>query len=239
MTTSICSFIWKCKLNIIEILNIPNNTLNFQFSGVPLRDKFLQIPHKPSRMNGPFRGTSIAGRLGPSQFDTGSGRVDIALVKHRPMSTGRTSGVYKDDRPVSFIFVPSAGFKWQVMNKAPAVWCKRFDGSTIEDFLEDLFRDQTKRACVISDFFSGKGRAVQMWNSLRYLEASCRLCKAMSGGEIRQDELEFEGHSLFRLLFAQTGWILLEPGMVKATEGNPVPMGTLFCTNGCRASLAS
>ena len=74
-----------------------------------------------------------------------------------------------------------------------------------------------------------------MWNSLRYLEASCRLCKAMSEGEMGQDE----GHSLFRLLFAQAGWILLEPGMVKATEGNPVPMGTLFCTNGCRASLAS
>ena len=51
---------------------------------------------------------------------------------------------------------------------------KRFDGirSTIEDLLEDLFRDQSKRACVISDFFSGKGRAVPMWNLLRYLEAS-------------------------------------------------------------------
>ena len=133
---------------------------------------------------------------------------------------GANQRVYKDDRPVSFIFVPSTGFKWQVINKVSAVWCKRFDGSTIEDFLEDLFRDTTERACVISDFFSGKGRAVQMWNSLRYLEASCRLCRAISEGEIGQDE----GHSLFRLLFAQlqTGWILLEPGMVKATEGNPL-----------------
>ena len=59
-------------------------------SGVPLRDKFLQILHEPSRVNDPFRGASIAGRLGPSQFDTGSGGVDIALVKHTPMSTGRT-----------------------------------------------------------------------------------------------------------------------------------------------------
>ena len=47
----------------------------------------------------------------------------------------------------------------------------------------------------------------------------------MSEGEIGQDE--GHAHSLFRLhhdvliLFAQTGWILLEPGMVKATEGNP------------------
>ena len=56
-----------------------------------------------------------------------------------------------------------------------------------------------------------------MRNSLPYREASYRLCKAMSEGEIGQDE----GHSLFRLLFAQTGWILLEPGMTKATEGNP------------------
>ena len=97
------------------------------------------------------------------------------------------------------------------------MWCARFDGSTIDHFLEEIFRDTTKRACIISDFFSGKGRAVQMWNSLRYPEAPCKLCKAMSEGEIGMDE----GHSPFRLLFSQTGWILLEPGMVKATEGNP------------------
>jgi hypothetical protein len=30
-----------------------------------------------------------------------------------------------------------------------------------------------------------------------------------------------EGNALFRLLFAQTGWILLEPGMKKITEGIP------------------
>ena len=76
-------------------------------SGVPLGDKFLQILHEPSRMNDPFRGTSVAEWLGPSQFDTGSGRVEIALVKHTLMSTARTGGVYKDVRPVSFIFVPS------------------------------------------------------------------------------------------------------------------------------------
>ena len=137
------------------------------------------------------------------------------------MRTGKTSGVYKGDRPVSFIFVPSAGSKWQVMSKVSAVWCKRFDGSTIDDFLEDLFscRDRThgQRACVIADFFSSKGRAVQMWDSIRYLEASCRLCKAVSEGAIGQNE----GSSLFRLMFAQAGWILLEPGMTKATEGNP------------------
>ena len=64
------------------------------------------------------------------------------------MSTGKTSGVYKDDRPVSFIFAPSAGSKWQVMNKVSAVRCKRFDGGTIDDFLEDLFRDRTQRSIL-------------------------------------------------------------------------------------------
>ena len=86
-------------------------------------------------MNDAFRGTSLAERMGTSQFDVGSMRVDIALVKHTPMGQGRASGVYKDDLPVSFFFVPSAGYKWQVQNKVSTVWCKRFDGSTIEDFL--------------------------------------------------------------------------------------------------------
>ena len=37
-----------------------------------------------------------------------------------------------------------------------------------------------------------------------------------------QDEIGEEvGNALFRLLFAQTGWLLLEPGMSTATEGNP------------------
>ena len=139
------------------------------------------------------------------------------LVKHTSMGSGETSGVYKDDRPVSFMFIPPAGYKWQVMNKVSTVWCKRFDGSTIEDFLEHLFRDRTQRACVIADFFSGSGRAVQMWNSIRYPEASCRLCKAMSQNEIGEEA----GNALFRLLFTQTGWMLLEPGMTSATEGNP------------------
>ena len=86
---------------------------------------------------------------------------------------------------------------------------------------EHLFRDRTKRACVIADFFSGSGRAVQLWNSIRYLESQCRLCKAISQNEIGEEA----GHALFRLLlnFAQTGsrWMLLEPGMTKATEGTP------------------
>ena len=137
------------------------------------------------------------------------------------MRPGKTSGAYKDDRPVSFMPVPPAGHKWQVVDKVPAVWCKRFDGSmrTIEDFLEHLFRDRTQRVRAIADFFSGSGRAVGMWNSIRYPESSCRLCKAMSSS---QNEIgEEAGHGLFRLLFAQTGWMLLEPGMTKATEGTP------------------
>ena len=51
---------------------------------------------------------------------------------------------------------------------------------------------------------------------MRHLGASCRLCKAMSEKEIGEDE----GNALFRLLFAQPGWMLLGPGMAKATEGN-------------------
>ena len=58
---------------------------------------------------------------------------------------------------------------------------------------------------------------MQLWNSIRHLEASCRLCKARSDKEIGEDE----GNALFRLLFAQTGWLLLEPGMMKTTEGDP------------------
>ena len=104
-----------------------------------------------------------------------------------------------------------------MQNKIPAVWCKRFDGSTIEDFLTDVFRDTTQRPCAVADFFSGGGRAVQMWNSIRYREASYRLCRAMSEKEIG----EAEGNALFRLLFAQTNWLLLEPGMKKVTEGIP------------------
>ena len=175
-------------------------------------------------MNDPFRGTSLAERMGPSQFDVGSMRVlaivDIALaiVKHTPMGKGRTSGVYKDDRPVSFFFVPSVSYKWQVQNKVSAVWCKRFN-LTIEDFLRDVFCDPTerRRPCAVADYISNGGRAVQLWNSIRYLETSCRLCRAMSEKEIG----EVEGNALFRLLFAQTGWLLLEPGMKKATEGVP------------------
>ena len=146
-----------------------NNPGAGPLSGVPLLDKFRQILHEPSRMNDPCRGTSLAERMGTSEFNVGSMRVNIALVKHTPMGTGKTSGVYKDDRPVSFFFVPSDGFEWQVMNKIPTVWCKRFAGTTIEDFLQDVFRDTTQRACVVSDFFSGGGRAVQMWNSIRVI----------------------------------------------------------------------
>ena len=51
----------------------------------------------------------------------------------------------------------------------------------------------------------------------QYPEASCKLCRATDQGHIGMDE----GHSLFRLLFAQTGWILLEQGMGRANEGTP------------------
>ena len=78
-----------------------NNPGTGPLSGVPLRGKFRQILHETVRMNGPFRGASLAERPGAQQFDTGSGRVDIALVKHMytPMGTGKTSGVYKGRSP--------------------------------------------------------------------------------------------------------------------------------------------
>ena len=98
------------------------------------------------------------------------------------------------------------------------MWCKQFDGSTIEDFLEDpgLFRDQTQRACVIAGLSSGSGHAVQLWNSARYLEALRRLCKAMNQHEIGE-EMPCSGS----LLPWQTGRMLLEPGMSISAAGNP------------------
>ena len=36
-------------------------------------------------MDGEFRGAWLAERIGESQFDTGSVRVDLVLVKHTPM----------------------------------------------------------------------------------------------------------------------------------------------------------
>ena len=123
-------------------------------SGVPLREKFRHIHHGPSRMNGPFRGSSLVERMCESQCDAGSisGRVDLVLVKHTPVGyrSGRTSGIDKGDRPVSFMFLP-AGCTRQVLNKVPAVWCACFDGGTIGDFLE-IFRDQARGPCVIADF---------------------------------------------------------------------------------------
>ena len=90
------------------------------------------------------------------------------------------------------------------MDEVSAVWCERFDGSAIEDFLRDVVRDRdpTERPCVVANSFSGGGRAVQqlqLRNSERYLEASCRLCIAMIEKEIG----EVEGNALFRLLFAR------------------------------------
>ena len=139
----------------------------------------------------------------------------LVLVKHTctPMGSGGISGAYKADRPVYVMSIPPAGYKWQVQSKVPAVLRARFDGN----FLPQLPRDRTQRAFVIAGFVSSGGRAVRICNSMRYLEPPCRLCKAIS----QKDVGEEAGHALFRLLFAQTGWMLLEPGMTKATEGSP------------------
>ena len=49
-----------------------NNPGAGPLSGVPLLDKFRQILHGPSRMNDPCRGTSLAERMGTSEFNVGS-----------------------------------------------------------------------------------------------------------------------------------------------------------------------
>ena len=90
MTKTLLAGIWKMsfRFNAGELYytttRVPssmakmNNPRAGPLSGVPLRDKSKQTLHEPSRTNDPSRGTSIADRLGSSQFDTGSGRVDTA-----------------------------------------------------------------------------------------------------------------------------------------------------------------
>ena len=132
-------------------------------------------------------------------------------------SNGAGAGLWSPQgRPPCFFHVSSgrvqvAGLEQivdGVLSMAAPSWCG-VDGSTIDNFLE-IFRDQasSRRPCVIADFFSGKGRVVQMRSSIRHLEASCRLFKAIRHHEIEDGA----GHALYRLLFAQTGWHLLEPG---------------------------
>ena len=118
--------------------SVPKPMCQFDVATVPRPTCQLNVATVPGP-NCQFHVATVPRPKG--QFDVGSMRVDIVLVKHTPMGQGRASGVYKDDRPVSFFFVPSAGYKWQVQNKVSTVWCKRFDGSTIEDFLRDVFRD--------------------------------------------------------------------------------------------------
>ena len=110
------------------------------------------------------------------------------MAKHKPLASGHTSGIFKDGRTVPFMSLPPAGRKWQVQNKVSTVRmryvcrCARFDGSAIAGFLA-VFRANN---CVISGFFSGKGRAVQMWNSIRHLGASRRrrLRKELAQGRV-------------------------------------------------------
>ena len=118
----VCTTSSRCRSCPMASMNNPGAG---PLSGVPLRGEFRHILHWPSRMSDPFRGTPLVERTGSSEFDAGSGQVDInivlAMVKHTPMRKGETSGVCKGDRPVSFIFVPPAGYKWQVMSKVSTV----------------------------------------------------------------------------------------------------------------------
>ena len=69
----------------------------------------------------------------------------------------------------------------------------------------------------MADYFSHGGRAVQVYNSVRFIEIPCRICREISDGT-----LEYAmGCWLFQLVFTQTGWFLLDAGMNRATEGTP------------------
>ena len=60
---------------------------------------------------------------------------------------------------------------------------------------------------------------MQVHNSVRYLEITCRICRTISDGTLGYDV----GCWLFQLVFTQTlaGWFLLDAGMTAATEGTP------------------
>ena len=99
-----------------------NNPGAGPLSGVPLRDKCRSILRGPSRMNGPSRGTSLAERMGVSQFDTGSGRVDLVLVKHTPMGSGKTSGSAR-----ATALFPLCSSRLQATNGRLRIRCRRCD----------------------------------------------------------------------------------------------------------------
>ena len=69
--------------------------------------------------------------MGTDEFGVGGLSVAFCLVKHTPLAAQRQVGPYKNGRPASFLMVPSAAFKWQILKKIPPVWCAGFDGSTV------------------------------------------------------------------------------------------------------------
>ena len=69
----------------------------------------------------------------------------------------------------------------------------------------------------MADYFEHGGRAVQVYDSVRFLEITCRICRAISDGTLRYDV----GCRLFQVVFIQAGRFLLDAGMNVSAEGNP------------------
>ena len=145
---------WPCRAALLSMANQEHAGSGAgPLPGVPLgRDGVRHILRKPFRMEFPFRGAPLAETIGAPQFNAGSGRVDLVLVKHTPWpGSGKTSGVYKGGRPVSFMSIPPASLK--IAGPGKGAGGARCDCSTIEGFLEALlrfeFRDmyRTKRSC--------------------------------------------------------------------------------------------
>ena len=115
-------------------------------------------------------------------------------------------------RPASFFFAPADGSQYQILQKIPPVRCAGFDGSTYGHPLEE-FREGY---CSMAEYSMHGGRAVQVYNSVSFLEITCRICRAMPDGTLGYDM----GCWLFQLVFTQTGWFLLDAGMSRVAEGN-------------------
>ena len=168
----------------------------------------------PSRTVGPPREASLVKRMGVGEFSMGDLNVSLCLVELTPEKSEQ-SGVHKTGRPASFPFAPSDAFQYRTLQKIPSAWCAAFDGSAYEHFLDhEEFRSGY---CAIAGFFKQCGMAVQVHNSVRYPEVTCRICRAISDGTLGHDV----GCWLFQLVFTQAGWVLLDAVMTAAAEGTP------------------
>ena len=172
----------------------------------PFREEIRGIINAPTRMNSPWKTTSMVERLGVGEFDMGGLPVILVGVRHT-----RIHGK-KGERPCSFFFMPKTP-RYQMQNRASTVWCAEFHGATVEDFLE-VFGGKN---CVIQGCFNHGGRGVQLWNSFRYLEFSCAVCAAMDRGDENGGISEDVGNHYIRAVALMTGWFIHQAGMTAKT----------------------